>query len=374
MKVLIVVSTLSFGGAERAAANVSRILANRHEVSVLAFHGHISYPYAGQLFDLAMPYEPDAGFARKVQKLYLKYTGYRQVVRQVQPDVVLSFTEGPNIVALLNKQAGLRSRVVTNTQGPPSQHYKGVYSPVYAAMIRRLYRQADSVVALSEGVMTELATQFHVPPAKIQVIYNPMDLAQISTLSVLPVNGIWPDDTVPVVLSVGRLVPQKNPLLLLRAFASVLDRLDARLAFIGQGPLEYDLRQLARRLHVEDKIVFLGWQDNPFKYMSRASVFALSSDYEGFGNVLVEAMACGSPVVSTNCSFGPSEILEDGRHGLLVPVRDEQALAETLCQVLSNAKLRESLSKRGRARAEAFRINVIGDQYLRLIEAVGGSE
>ena len=373
MKVLIVASTLSFGGAERTAANVSRIVASRHEPTVLTFHGHVTYPYAGRLFDLAIPYEPNAGLARKVRKLILKFTGYRQVVRQAQPDVVLSFTEGPNIVALLNRQTGTKAKVVTNTQGPPSQHYKGVYSPIYAALIRRLYRQADSVVALSQGVRGELVTRFQVPPAKTQVIYNPMDIAQISTLSLLPVNGIWPDDTIPVVLSVGRLVPQKNPQLLLRAFASVSQRLAARLVFIGQGPLENDLRRLAHQLHIADKIVFLGWQENPFKYMSRATVFALSSDYEGFGNVLVEAMACGCPVVATNCSFGPSEILADGRYGLLIPVGDERALAEALCQLISDAERRESFSQQGRARAEVFGIDVIGDQYLRLIETVGGS-
>lgn len=368
MKVLITVATLSFGGAERTAANVSRLLAGKHDVTILAFHGNVTYPHAGRVIDLKMPYAPDVTMIWKTRRLYEKVMAYRRVYRDVQPDVVLSFTEGPNIIALLNKQAGIHSKVIINTQVPLSRLYKGTYRLIYGTLIRRLYRQADCIVALSEGVRSELISQFHVPESKAFVINNPVDVAHVQMRSAEPIEDTLLSDGVPIILSVGRLSPEKNHQLLLRAFAIVTMRQNAKLALIGQGPLEHDLRELARKLGIEDKVVFLGWQDNPFMYMSRAAVFAMSSDYEGFGNVLVEAMACGCPVVSTNCSFGPSEILENGKYGILVPVENEQALAEGICQVLSDAKLRQSLSEKGRLRAKAFGIDVIGSQFLHLVE------
>jgi glycosyltransferase involved in cell wall biosynthesis len=139
---------------------------------------------------------------------------------------------------------------------------------------------------------------------------------------------------------------------------------------VGVGGLEKELRALAKDLGLEKDVYFLGWQSNPFKYMKRAAVFVLSSDYEGFGNVIVEAMASGSPVVSTDCHSGPGEILDGERFGILVPVGDDQCLAEEILKVLRSQEFRRRLSASGRVRAKEFDTHFISLSYVRLFNSL----
>ena len=130
----------------------------------------------------------------------------------------------------------------------------------------------------------------------------------------------------------------------------------ARMAILGEGKDRGTLEKLAKELGISDKVAFLGFQKNPFKYMKRATVFVLSSLHEGFGNVLVEAMACGTPVISTNCKSGPSEIIEDGKSGILVPVSDYQSLSKAIIKVLSDDSLRQKFSAEGLERVKHFSV------------------
>ena len=139
MKVLVLSSTLSFGGAERTAANISRALSAMHEVTVVVFHGHVTYPHGGKLVDCGFRYEPDSGFLRKPLRLYQKSQAFREVFAQVQPDVVLSFAEGQNLVALLNRHNG--TRYVINSQIPPSLMYSGLNKMLYTVLIKKTYHR-----------------------------------------------------------------------------------------------------------------------------------------------------------------------------------------------------------------------------------------
>ena len=203
---------------------------------------------------------------------------------------------------------------------------------------------------------------FGLPPESVRVIYNPIDCRQARSDSEQEVTEPVFQSGSPVILNVGRLAPQKNQALLIRAFARTRRDVAAKLAFLGQGPLELELRALSERLGVEKDVHFLGWRSNPFKYMRRAQVFALSSDYEGFGNVLVEAMACGCPVISTDCPYGPGEIIENNKDGLLVPVGDGAALTEAIARMLQDRSLREQVGAAGMERAGDFDLPVIANQ------------
>jgi glycosyltransferase involved in cell wall biosynthesis len=141
------------------------------------------------------------------------------------------------------------------------------------------------------------------------------------------------------------------------------------LVLVGQGPLQDELTALARELGISDRVVFAGWQENPFAWMANADLFVLSSRFEGFGNVVIEAMACGLPVVSTDCPSGPSEILAGGDTGILVPVGNARALADAMCAVLEDGNLRAQLADKSRRRVPEFDISVIGRQYLGHCEA-----
>lgn len=171
-------------------------------------------------------------------------------------------------------------------------------------------------------------------------------------------------DSIPNIITVGRLAYQKDHVTLLRAFALALRRVQARLVLVGQGPLHGELVTLAEELGISDKVLFAGWQENPFAWMANADLFVLSSRFEGFGNVVIEAMACGLPVVSTDCPSGPNEILANGDAGILVPVGDVHALADAICLVLENSELREQLADKSKRRAPEFDISMIGRRHL----------
>ncbi len=202
----------------------------------------------------------------------------------------------------------------------------------------------------------------------MHVVYNAISISDIQE-STREISEI-PHDEVPTAITVGRHVEQKDHETLLRAFAIVRKQMMAKLILVGQGPRRNELDVLCRNLCIEDCVLFAGWQQNPFAWMSRADLFVLSSRFEGFGNVLVEAMACGLPVISTDCPSGPREIVCDGRAGLLVPVGDANALASAMLSVFQNHALKKRLTEESRVRARAFDIGVIGPAYLELLRRI----
>jgi glycosyltransferase involved in cell wall biosynthesis len=194
------------------------------------------------------------------------------------------------------------------------------------------------VVAVSQGVAKDLNKVLGLPMEKMQVIYNPAVTPELKTKSQEPLDHPWfaPGEP-PVILGVGKLEAQKDFPTLIRAFSQIRKIQPARLVILGWGP-ESDKQKLETLIHelgVEADVNLAGYVNNPFAYMARASVFALSSRWEGLPFVLVEAMAVGTPVVSTDCESGPAEILGDSKYGMLVPVGDSQALAEAILNVLA---------------------------------------
>jgi glycosyltransferase involved in cell wall biosynthesis len=229
---------------------------------------------------------------------------------------------------------------------------------------KRVYPWADAVVAVSDGVAQDTSEYLGISRDRIQTIYNPCAVREIRDESKRPVDHPWfADDQCPVVISSGRLHIQKDQGTLMRAFKIVRAKRRVRLAILGEGGERARLLSLAEDLGIIDDCWLPGSVDNPFAYLAKASVFVLSSRWEGFGLVIVEAMACGIPVVSTDCPHGPREILEDGRYGLLVPVGDAQAMAEAIEQMLDSPMPSEVL----RSGAERFATERIAGEYLKLI-------
>ena len=176
-----------------------------------------------------------------------------------------------------------------------------------------------------------------VPAEKTVTIYNPVEAERIRDLMTKPVNHRWlKDRTAPVILAVGRLTEAKDYPTLLRAFARLRANRPARLIILGQGEEEARLKALASELGIAGDTDFVGYQKNPFVWMARCDLYVMSSAWEGFGNVLVEAMVCGARVVSTDCPSGPGEILEHGRWGRLVPVADAETMAEAMAEALDD--------------------------------------
>jgi glycosyltransferase involved in cell wall biosynthesis len=268
-------------------------------------------------------------------------------------------------------RSGVPTRVVMCVQTYLSAqfdlHQRHTGAKLRSRLVRWLYPKSDELVAASYGTAEDLAQITRLPLDRIRVIYNPVVTPQVLRKSQEPVSHPWfALGEPPVILGVGRLVAQKDFFNLVSAFALVRQQRPARLVILGEGEDRPKLEQLIRTLNLEQDVALPGFVDNPYAYMAKASVFALSSRFEGFGNVVAEAMATGTPVVSTDCPSGPAEILGQGEYGRLVPVADSQALGAAILATLDQPVAPELL----RHRSLEFSSDRIVDQYLAVLEAM----
>lgn len=358
--VLFFTSALGGGGAEKHLVRIANALdRDRFRVSVAVARGGGSYE--GELA-ADVGYHPLPGGRMRSAALPL-----RRLLARERPDVLCSFMDHANCVALLaSRRLPGAPVVVAGVQNPPSSSLNAVPAPVRGALragMRALYPRADAVVALSAGVGHEMERMIPGVRGRVAVIPNAGMDGAAEPPSAAPAR---PAGEGPVLVACGRLVPQKGYPVLLRALARVRERVPARLRILGEGPLRDELGALARELGVADAVSFEGFRPDPARFMAAADVFVLSSEYEGFGNVIVEAMAAGAPVVATDCPYGPGEILEGGRHGLLVPPGDAERFAGAVLRVLGDDALRERLRHAGAARARDFAPAAVAAGYGRL--------
>jgi glycosyltransferase involved in cell wall biosynthesis len=238
----------------------------------------------------------------------------------------------------------------------------GVVEWIQFGLATALYRTADAIVAVSEGARDDLANYYHLPIERIKTIYNPVMIDEIRRQADEQVS-LPGSDTAIRLISVGSLSEQKDISTAIRALAHLRDTHDVELLLLGKGEQQEQLETLATELNVDNYVHFLGFVDNPFPYMRAADALVLSSKYEGFGHVIVEAIACGTPVVATDCPGGPSEIIDDGTYGQLVPVGDHEALSEAITATLANPMEERHLLER----AQQFEYERITEAHIDLL-------
>lgn len=270
-----------------------------------------------------------------------------------QPHAVLSFLNYPNAVLLLvaTLHRGKTRFVVSvrNHMSAAAAFNESAWVRSVPRLMSRLFGRADAIVTPSQGVAQDVAAITGIALDRIAVIYNPVFRPELVAMAEAPVDHPWlVEGNEPVILGSGKFKPQKDFPTLLHAFAKVRAERPARLIVLGEGEGERQLRELTKSLDIAADVDFPGHVDNPFAYYRRASVFVLSSIWEGLPNALIEAMACGCPVVSTDCPSGPWEILDGGRFGTLVPVGDADAMAKAILAALSAAPARGRLIDRAR--------------------------
>jgi glycosyltransferase involved in cell wall biosynthesis len=230
-------------------------------------------------------------------------------------------------------------------------------------LVRRFYPWADGIVAVSKGVADNLSEMTGFPRERITVIYNPIVTPELQEQVQTSLTHPWLESNQPpVVLAAGRLRPQKDFATLIQAFALVRRKQCARLLILGEGPERPALETLIKNLGLEQDARLLGFVANPYPFMRRASLFVLSSKWEGLPGVLIEAMYCGVPLVSTNCPSGPQEILQDGKYGQLVPVGDATALARAIEMALTGGVPRPP-----RESWLPFELKTVVKQYLEVL-------
>lgn len=227
---------------------------------------------------------------------------------------------------------------------------------------RAAYFVPDAIVSVSRGVKKDVEALFHLNPNRVTTIYNPVNFSNIQLQATIPNNHRWLQDQGPaVVLGIGRLELQKDFPNLLKAMQEVRKVKDAKLIILGVGSQRKYLEEMAQELGLKEHVDFVGFTSNPYTYLGRAAVFALSSSWEGLPITLIEALGLGIPIVSTDCPSGPNEILEEGKWGQLVPVSDYKALACALISAMERPRASrppEALSR--------FQVASVVDQYLGL--------
>jgi len=356
---------LGIGGAERMAVHLADHLAEDLRVELVLAENRGDFvdlvPESVSLVSLDAAQPPGYGIMGALP-------GLVRYLRRERPRTLVSFMSHVNVVALL---AGEFARVDTRLIVSQRNHYSTKLArrpaPIrhgMRALIQGLYPWADEIIAISNGVRDDLVDNFGVSPDAVSVVYNPVVTPDLRYRAADPIDHQWFGDGSPgVILGVGSLIDQKDFETLMRAFAGLRDSRDVRLVILGDGERRPDLESLAESLGIADDVDLPGYVENPYPYMANAAVFALSSQWEGFGNVLVEAMACGCPVVATDCPSGPREILDDGAFGPLVPVADPTALERALARMLDDRPDPDRL----RERARDFTVERIAAEYRSLM-------
>jgi glycosyltransferase involved in cell wall biosynthesis len=305
----------------------------------------------------------DLGAERVLRSL----PGLTRHLRQERPDVLLSGLEHSNIVALLSRfTAGIGTRCVISVRSVPTAVHRAVPSVRswgLLQLVRAVYRFADAIIANSHAVAADLSQRFHVPAENLHVIYNPLDITVLRTLSEQPLDHPWcAAGAPPVVVAVGSLAPLKDFSTLIRAFALVRALRSCRLVILGEGPERAGLEGLIGELGLQQDVHLPGFVLNPFAWMRRAAVCVSSSLTEGCPNALMQALACGTAVVGTDCAGGSAEILEQGKWGRLTPVGDVAAMAQGILATLDDRTPPDV-----RRRANDFAHRRIARQYLHIL-------
>ena len=234
-------------------------------------------------------------------------------------------------------------------------------------LIKVFYNKADSIIAVSKHVGDDLVKNSRINKKLIHIINNPIDIDRINYLSNEDMAEEFFNEDAPIILSVGRLSKEKGFEYLLKAFSLLKERSNARLVILGEGKEEANLKKLSKELGIDKQVLFLGFKDNPYKYMKRSTIFVFPSLYESFGIAMVEAMSCGVPVIATKSYVGIEDIIEHEKTGLLLPVADENALAESMFRLLNDEELRRFLSMEAKKKVENFSIEKITKKYKKVL-------
>lgn len=388
--IAIIIHKLYGGGAEHAACNLSLFLQDHANVSLVAFDGrNAAYPHTENMIDMGVPAAKN--LVQRFLLLPRRVKRLAKIKKQRNIDVSVALLPGPSMASALSRRKGEKT-IMSVRNYLSMQEGNGGLSAWKTKFTASL---SDCIVSVSRMAALDLHENFGVPEEKIRVIYNAVDASLLS--HEYDRSMPWLQDNGPVVITMGRLHEQKAHSRLLRVMAKVIKNVpDAKLVILGDGEYKGKLAQLARDLGIEKNVFLPGYVVAPHGYVRKADLFVLSSLYEGMPNAMLEAMACGVPVVSTDCPSGPREILapntsisvtadalEQAKYGILVPplskdgfsadeplTEAEIYLAEAIEQMLTDDVLRAAYAKKATERAADFAPDAIAGQWLSLIESM----
>ncbi|MDO6567507.1 glycosyltransferase [Alteromonas sp. 1_MG-2023] len=365
-RILFVINSMGYGGAERALVNL---------LSKPSFYSDFDVHVA--LLDdepiiRALPENITLHQLDSRRSLASSLLSLRRLQREFNPDLCVSFLVRANVVNAALKLTSKNRKAILCERMHLSSHLNGQFKSAKRLLAGILpsitYRYADAVIGVSTGVTEDLVENFNVPSIKATTIFNPYNIALIEQLSEKAPEFILPTS---FVISTGRLTPSKNVKGLIDAYLSSNE--SAPLCILGEGEQKKEIENYIKFKNAKEKVLLLGYAENPFAIVSKAKYYVSASLNEGFPNALLEAMALGLPVIMTNCPSGPAEILNEdpqyvsgslteAKHGLLVPLNNTSELTRAF-NVYNKESIRADYAKRARKRAEDFSIESIANQY-----------
>jgi len=377
-KLLIFINTLQTGGAERVVSLLLNHLKNDFEIHLALYSNYIDYaiPEGIQVFHLEQPL-----FQNKIIRFLKLPSMSWRVYRYCKKNNIntsVAFLYRPCYInAIMKSFLGYRGRVIMcegTHQTTMQESHSVIYRMFSKFMVMYSYKRAHLILANSYAIQTDLIENFKIK-TPVRVIYNPVDLQFIKAGAAATPNFVF-EKGIFHFITVGNLRKEKNHLLMIQAFF-ILKSLPCKLLIVGAGAMEDILKQKVTELGLTDKVIFCGFDINPFQYVSRSDCFVLSSDVEGFPNVLIEALACGRPVISTDCSSGPRELLapdsdihhrainnfEIGANGILTPVKDAISLANAMKKMYGDEALRKQFASLAAKRAAQFDVDEIKQYF-----------
>lgn len=366
-KILFLVPSLYFGGgAGKVVSSLTMKISNEFDISIMTlFHFDKIYPFKGKYYSL----KENLHFGRIFLRLFKMY----RIINDISPNIMISFINHTSfwtiiIKYLFNINIPLIIAVDSN---PTRQSKKRFY---YKYLVRFLYplKKVNGIVPVSNELRKILYKDFRINRRKINTIYNGIDIEKIKMMAREELDDyedVFYNQNIVKFITIGRLSKEKGHKYLIEAFSHVIKEVpNSKLFIIGEGPLRSQLLELIKFTRLEDNVILLGLRENPFKYISKANIFVFSSLHEGLPYVLIEAMACDLPIISTNCKTGPKEILGNGKYGILVKVADVKDLSNKMIFLTKNEKIMKDFSKKSSQRVKLFEYNKFVNNWINLLE------
>lgn len=369
-KLSVFIYSMGPGGAERVVSNLLPSLAAQYEVHLVLMSDVIAYEIPAQVkvhfIEKSDPYE--SSLSKNLRLLFalpMLTLKYKKLCENLGIDAHFVVMNRPCYIAAAARMLGLKGTMIINEGSCPSRIYKsGLSGFVNRTLLKIFYPKADVILANAKGNADDLVQNFGMPEHKTKVIYNALNLGQITQLKTEPLIGEFR----PFFINIGRLDSGKNQEMIIRAVASINDP-RATLGILGKGPLDAHLQAIIDELDVGERVRLLGTDKNPFRHIANASCFVCGSRFEGFSNVLIEALACQKLLISTDHQTGARELIGDDEYGILIPVDDENAMRNAMIRALNEPWLREKYERVAYERARDFDSEVICRQVIELLEA-----
>ena len=358
-RIAMMIPTLAGGGAERTYLILAKgFQKSGYQVDLIVARATGEYlsqiPPGIELVDL------------KASRMAKTLPGLVRYLQTRRPRVLMPGLELTHMIALMAQMAsGVPSKVIVTIHSVISQndHFYLPTRSLEKQLMKLLYPQAGEIIAVSKGVAEDFSSFLGFPLSSLRVIYNPIITAGMLEKAQQPFQHAWLDEgQPPVILSVGRLHPVKDIPMLIKAFALARQHTPLRLMILGEGKQREELESLVRQMGLQEDISMPGFQQNPYAFLRRAAMLVLSSRHEAFGRVLIEAMACGCTVISTDCPGGVAELVDNGKYGHLVPVGDAEAMAQAILDVLGG-----DVRKPPSEWLHQFELDQVIQSYLKLI-------